>query len=189
LLLGARQVVAIDNGRTVPERLQMARDSGAITLDNSKEDVYERLLDLTGGIGPDVCIDAVGMEAHGSNMLEHVYDKAKTWMLQETERPAAVRQAIICCRKGGTVSIPGVYGGVADKFPLGALMNKGLTIKTGQTHVHAYVPELLDHIRQGRIDPSFVVTHRMPLSEAPYGYHIFREKRDGCVKIVLDPAA
>ena len=189
MLLGARQVVAIDNGRSVPERLQMARDSGAITIDNSKEDVYERLLDITGGIGPDVCIDAVGMEAHGSNMLEHAYDKMKTLMLQETERPAAVRQAIMCCRKGGTVSIAGVYGGVADKFPLGALMNKGLTIKTGQTHVHSYVPELLDHVRQGRIDPSFVVTHRVPLTEAPYAYHLFREKRDGCIKVVLDPAA
>jgi threonine dehydrogenase-like Zn-dependent dehydrogenase len=188
-LLGARQVVAIDNGRSVPERLQMARDSGAITIDNSKEDVYERLLDITGGIGPDVCIDAVGMEAHGSNMIEHAYDKMKTLMFQETERPAAIRQAIMCCRKGGTVSIPGVYGAVADKFPLGALMNKGLTIKTGQTHVHSYVPELLDHVRSGRIDPSFVVTHRVPLSEAPYAYHLFREKRDGCIKVVLDPAA
>lgn len=189
LLLGARQVVAIDNGRWVPERLQMAREQGAITIDNSVENVYERLLDITGGIGPDVCIDAVGMEAHGSNMLEHVYDKAKTMLMMETERPAAVRQAIMTCRKGGTVSIPGVYGGAADKIPLGALMNKGLTIKTGQTHVHAFVPELLDHIRSGRIDPSFVVTHRVPLSEAPEAYHLFREKRDGCIKVVLDPAA
>jgi len=188
-LLGARQVVAIDNGRWVPERLQMAREQGAITIDNSVENVYERLLDITGGIGPDVCIDAVGMEAHGSNMLENIYDKAKTLMMQETERPAAVRQAIMCCRKGGTVSIPGVYGGASDKFPLGALMNKGLTIKTGQTHVHSFVPELLDHIRAGRLDPSFVVTHRVPLSEAPHAYHLFREKRDGCIKVVLDPAA
>lgn len=188
-LLNAGRVIAIDNGKMVPERLQMARDGGAITIDNSTESVYERLLELTGGIGPDVCIDAVGMEAHGSNMLEHVYDKAKTMLMQETERPAAVRQAIECCRKGGTVSIAGVYGGVADKLPLGALMNKALTIKTGQTHVHAFVPELLDHIRSGRIDPSFVVTHRIPLSEAPKGYHLFREKKDGCIKVVLDPAA
>ena len=107
----------------------------------------------------------------------------------ETERPAVIRQVIDCCRKGGTVSIPGVYGGLADKIPIGALMNKGLTIKTGQTHVHRYVPELLDHIRSGRIDPSFVVTHRIPLSEAAHGYHIFREKKDGCIKVVLDPAA
>jgi len=107
----------------------------------------------------------------------------------ETERPAVIRQAINCCRKGGTVSIPGVYGGMADKIPMGALMNKGLTIKTGQTHVQRFVPELLDHIRAGRIDPSFVITHRIPLSEAPHGYQIFREKQDGCIKVVLDPAA
>jgi threonine dehydrogenase-like Zn-dependent dehydrogenase len=153
------------------------------------EYVHDRLLDLTGGVGPDVCIDAVGMEAHGSNLLEHVYDKVKTNLFQETERPAAVRQAIMCCRKAGTVSIPGVYGGVADKIPLGALMNKGLTIKTGQTHVHRYVPKLLDAVREGKIDPSFVVTHRFPLSEAPNAYSMFREKRDGCIKVVLDPAA
>jgi threonine dehydrogenase-like Zn-dependent dehydrogenase len=189
MLLGAGRVVAIDNGRMVPERLKMARDAGAVAIDNASENVYERLLDLTGGIGPDVCIDAVGMEAHGTNMLEHVYDKAKTWMFQETERPAVVRQCIECCRPGGTVSIPGVYGGVADKLPLGALMNKGLTVKTGQTHVHRYVPELLDYIRQGKIDPSFVVTHRIPLSEAPHGYKIFRDKQDACIKVVLDPAA
>src|SRR4051794_29935548 len=126
VMLNAGRVIAIDNGKMVPERLKMARDGGAITIDNSSEDVYERLLELTGGIGPDVCIDAVGMEAHGSNALEHVYDKMKTILMQETERPAAVRQAIISCRKGGTVSIAGVYGGVADKIPLGSLMNKGL---------------------------------------------------------------
>jgi threonine dehydrogenase-like Zn-dependent dehydrogenase len=188
-LLNAGKVIAIDDGGMVPERLQMARDAGAITIDNSTENVYERLLDLTGGIGPDICIDAVGMEAHGSNAVEHVYDKMKTAMMQESGRPAVIRQTIECCRKGGTVSIAGVYGGVADKIPVGAMMNKGLTIKTGQTHVHRYVPELLDHIRSGRIDPSFVVTHRMPLSEAAKGYHLFREKKDGCIKVVLDPAA
>jgi threonine dehydrogenase-like Zn-dependent dehydrogenase len=107
----------------------------------------------------------------------------------ETERPHVIRQAIECCRKAGTVSIPGVYGGVSDKIPMGALMNKGLTIKTGQTHVHRYIPELLEHIRSGRIDPSFVVTHRLPLSQAPHAYNIFREKQDGCIKVVLDPAA
>jgi threonine dehydrogenase-like Zn-dependent dehydrogenase len=189
MLLGAARVIAIDNGKQVPERLKMAAEAGAITVDNSSESVFERVRDLTGGIGPDVCIDAVGMEAHGSNMLEHVYDKVKTMMFQETERPAVVRQTIECCRKAGTVSIPGVYGGVADKIPLGALMNKGLTIKTGQTHVHRYVPKLLDYIRSGKIDPSFVVTHRIPLSDAPRGYQIFREKQDGCIKVVLDPAA
>jgi threonine dehydrogenase-like Zn-dependent dehydrogenase len=189
MLLGAARVVAIDDCRKVPERLQMARDAGATTIDMHDEDVYERLLDLTGGIGPDVCIDAVGMEAHGSTAIETIYDKVKTNLMMETDRPHAVRQAILCCRKGGTVSIPGVYAGLADKIPLGALMNKALTIKTGQTHVHRYVPELLDHIRSGRIDPSFVVTHRLPLSQAPYGYKIFREKQDGCIKVVLDPAA
>jgi threonine dehydrogenase-like Zn-dependent dehydrogenase len=188
-LLGAARVIAIDNERRVPERLQMARDGGAITIDNSSENVYERLLDLTGGIGPDIAIDAVGMEAHGSNLAEHLYDKIETNLMLETERPAAVRQTIMCCRKGGTVSIPGVYGGFANKIPLGAMMNKGLTIKTGQTHVQAFVPELLDHIKSGRIDPSFVVTHRVPLSEAPQAYHLFREKKDGCIKVVLDPAA
>ena len=167
----------------------MARDGGAITIDNSKEDVYQRLLDLTGGIGPDVCIDAVGMEAHGTNALEHAYDKVKTMILGENDRPAVIRQCIECCRKAGTVSIAGVYGGMSDKIPVGAMMNKGLTIKTGQTHVHRFVPELLDHIRSGRIDPSFVVTHRMPLSQAAEGYRIFREKLDDCVKVVLDPAA
>jgi len=188
-LLGAGRVIAIDNGKQVPERLQMARDGGAITIDNSKEDVYERLLDLSGGIGPDVCIDAVGMEAHGSNMVEHVYDKVKTALMQESERPAVIRQTIECCRKGGTVSIAGVYGGASDKIPIGAMMNKGLTIKTGQTHVHRYVPELLEHVRSGRIDPSFVVTHRMPLTQAVEAYHLFREKIGGCIKVVLDPAA
>jgi threonine dehydrogenase-like Zn-dependent dehydrogenase len=191
MLLGAGRVVAIDNGQMVPERLRMAADAGAITVDNrdGEASVYERLLDLSGGIGPDVCIDAVGMEAHGSTPMETVYDKIKTNLMSETERPAVLRQTINCCRKGGTVSIPGVYGGLADKIPMGALMNKGLTIKTGQTHVHRFVPELLDFVRQGRIDPSFVVTHRIPLSQAPYGYEIFREKRDGCIKVVLDPAA
>jgi threonine dehydrogenase-like Zn-dependent dehydrogenase len=189
MLLGAHQVIAIDNGQMVPERLKMAADAGAVTVDNSADDVYDRVHELTGGIGPDVCIDAVGMEAHGSNLLEHIYEKVKTNLMLQSDRIAVVRQAITCCRKGGTVSIPGVYGGLDDKFPLGALMNKGLTIKTGQTHVHRYVPKLLDYIRQGRIDPSFVVTHRLPLREAPHAYHLFREKKDGCIKVVLDPAA
>lgn len=189
LLLGAAKVVAIDDGRKVPERLKMAADAGAITIDMHDENVYDRLLDLTGGIGPDVCIDAVGMEAHGYYTFESIYDKVKTNLFMETERPHALRQAIQCCRKGGTVSVPGVYGGFADKIPLGAMMNKGLTIKTGQTHVHKYVPRLLDFIRQGKIDPSFVVTHRMPLSQAPEAYDIFRAKKDNCIKVVLDPSA
>lgn len=189
ILLGAAQVIAIDDRASVPERLKMAEDAGAITIDMHDEYVYDRLLDLTAGLGPDICIDAVGMEAHGSTIVEHLYDKVKTNLFMETERPAAVRQAIMCCRKGGTVSIPGVYGGWSDKFPLGALMNKGLTIKTGQTHVHKYVPELLKLVQDGKIDPSFVVTHRLPLSEAAHGYDIFRGKKDGCIKVVLDPAA
>lgn len=187
-LLGAAKVIAIDDESTVPERLQMARDAGALTIDIHDEYVYDRLLDMTAGLGPDICIDAVGMEAHGYT-ADAVYDKIKTNLFMETERPHVVRQVINCCRKGGTVSIAGVYGGLSDKIPIGAMMNKGLTIKTGQTHVHRYVPELLEHIRQGRIDPSFVVTHRMPLSQAPHGYDIFRKKQDGCIKVVLDPAA
>ncbi len=187
-LLGAGRVVAIDDEARVPQRLQMARDAGAITIDIHDEQVYERLIDLTGGIGPDICVDAVGMEAHGYT-IDALYDRVKSALMLETDRPHVLRQAIRCCRKAGTLSIPGVYGGLADKFPLGALMNKGLTVKTGQTHVQRYVPTLLEHIRSGRIDPSFVVTHRLPLSQAPYAYKIFNEKRDGAIKIVLDPAA
>lgn len=188
-LLGAGRIVAIDDESKVPERMQMAREGGAETIDMGSEDVYERLLDMTGGIGPDVCIDAVGMEAHGYRTLDTIYDQVKTKLMLETERPHAFRQAAYCCRKGGTLSVPGVYGGFADKIPLGAIMNKGLTIKTGQTHVHKYIPELLGHIQQGRIDPSFVVTHRLPLAEAPRAYDMFRSKSDGCIKVVLDPAA
>ncbi|MGE0756481.1 MAG: zinc-dependent alcohol dehydrogenase [Pirellulaceae bacterium] len=189
MLLGAYQVIAIDDGKLVPERLAMARDAGAITIDMHQEDVYERLRDLTGGIGPDACIDAVGLEGHGYRAIESLYDKVKTNLFMESDRPAAFRQAIECCRKGGTVSVPGVYGGFADKIPLGAMMNKALTIRTGQTHVHRYIPALLEHIQAGRIDPSFVVTHRLPLSEAPRAYDMFRGKTDGCIKVVLDPAA
>ncbi|HEX2973871.1 MAG TPA: zinc-dependent alcohol dehydrogenase [Tepidisphaeraceae bacterium] len=188
-LLGASQVIAIDDEKKVPERLKMAREAGAITINLHDEYVYDRLLDLTGGIGPDICVDAVGMEAHGYTAIGSVYDKVKSNLFMETERPHALRQAINCCRKGGTLSIPGVYSGLSDKIPMGALMNKGLTIKTGQTHVHKYIPILLERIRQGKIDPSFVVTHRLPLSEAPYAYKIFNEKKDGCIKVVLDPAA
>jgi threonine dehydrogenase-like Zn-dependent dehydrogenase len=187
-LLGAGKVIALDDESMVPERLQMARDSGATTIDIRGEYVYERLLDLTGGMGPDICIDAVGMEAHGYS-VDAVYDKLATWTFMETERPHVIRQTINCCRKGGTVSIPGVYGGVSDKIPMGALMNKGLTIKTGQTHVHKYFPRLLDYVKQGKIDPGFVITHRLPLTQAPEAYKMFREKKDGCIKVVLDPAA
>ena len=187
-LLGAGKVIAIDDEGRVPNRMKMAREAGAITVDIRDEYVYDRLLEETGGIGPDICVDAVGMEAHGWS-LDAVYDKVKVMAMMETDRPRVIRQAIHCCRKGGTVSIIGAYGGFADKIPVGALMNKGLTIKTGQCHVHRYVPELLEHIRSGRIDPSFVVTQRMPLSQAPEGYKLFRFKQDECVKVVLDPAA
>ena len=188
MLLGAGRVIALDDESMVPERLKLARDAGATTIDIRDEWVYDRLLDLTGGIGPDVCIDAVGMEAHGYS-VDAVYDKVKTMAMMETDRPHVVRQVINCCRKGGTVSIPGVYGGLADKIPMGALMNKGLTIKTGQTHVHKYVPKLLDHIRKGDIDPTVIITHRLPLDQAPEAYKMFRDKKDGCIKVVLDPAA
>src|SRR5688572_7096984 len=183
LLLGAGRVIAID---TVPERLQMAIDAGAETLDSMHDDVFHRLKDMTGGLGPDACIDAVGMEAHGAH-LDYWYDKAKTMAFMATDRAVTLRQAIHCCRKGGTVSIPGVYGGFIDKVPMGAAFNKGLTLKMGQTHVHKYLPRLLQHIEAGDIDPSFVVTHTVPLDKAPEMYKTFRDKKDGCVKVVLKP--
>ncbi len=187
-LLGASKVIAIDDAGRVPRRLQMARDAGAITIDMRDEYVYDRLLEETAGIGPDICVDAVGMEAHGWS-ADAIYDKVKVMAMMQTDRPKVIRQAINCCRKGGTVSIIGAYGGFADKIPTGALMNKGLTIKTGQCHVHRYVPELLERIRKGDIDPSFVVTHRMPLSQASEAYKLFRFSQDECIKVVLDPAA
>jgi threonine dehydrogenase-like Zn-dependent dehydrogenase len=187
-LLGAGQVIAIDDNTRVPERLRMAEQGGATTIDMRDEYVYDRLLQMTAGIGPDACIDAVGMEAHGMT-LDAFYDKVKTMAMMETDRPHALRQAINCCRKGGTVSVPGVYGGFPDKIPFGAIVNKSLTIRSGQTHVHKYLPELTRRIQNGDIDPSFVITHRLPLSQAPEGYKMFRDKQDGCIKIVLDPAA
>jgi threonine dehydrogenase-like Zn-dependent dehydrogenase len=187
VMLGARQVIAIDDGKMVPERLEMARRGGAVTIDMNDEYVYDRIRDLTGGMGADVCVDAVGMEAHGMS-LDALYDKVKTVTFLGTDRAHALRQAINCCRKAGTLSVPGVYN-FPDKVPVGAMMNKALTVKTGQTHVHKYVPILLNRIRKGEIDPTFVITHRMPLSKAAHGYEIFNEKRDGCIKIVLDPAA
>src|SRR5437016_2492977 len=184
-LLGAERVIAIDQ---VPERLHMAREQGgAETIDFSKEHVLETLKEMTGGRGPDACIDAVGLEAHG-HAPDAVYDriKAATRVL-ETDRPHALREAIQACRKGGTVSIPGVYGGLLDKMNFGAAFAKGLTFKMGQTHVHRYLRPLLERIERGEIDPSFVITHRMRLDEAPHGYEIFKHKEDGCVKVVLKP--
>src|SRR5690606_3823772 len=142
------------------------------------------LMEMTGGRGPDACIDAVGSEAHGHG-LQYFYDRAKQAVMLETDRPIVLRQAMMACRKGGTVSVPGVYGGFIDKIPFGAVMNKGLTIKTGQTHVHRYMRPLLHRIQEGQIDPSKIVTHRMALDEAPDGYEIFKNKQDECVKIVL----
>jgi threonine dehydrogenase-like Zn-dependent dehydrogenase len=182
-MLGARRVIAID---TVPERLAMATEGGAEILDSMDPDVFYKLRATTGGIGPDSCIDAVGMEAHGPN-IDYVYDKIKTMTYMATDRASALRQAIHSCRKGGTVSVPGVYGGFIDKFPFGAAMNKGLTIKTGQTHVHKYLPRLLRHIENGDIDPSFVVTHCVSLDDAPEMYETFRDKKDGCIKVVMKP--
>jgi threonine dehydrogenase-like Zn-dependent dehydrogenase len=180
-LLGAGRVIAID---TVRERRRMAEAGGAETLDSMDRDLFYTLRDMTGGLGPDACIDAVGMEAHGPH-LDYYYDKIKTMAMLSTDRISALRSALHACRKGGTVSVPGVYGGWLDKVPFGAAMNKGLTIKTGQTHVHRYLPKLLRHIENGDIDPSFVITHRASLDEAPAMYKTFRDKKDGCVKVVL----
>jgi len=182
-LLGAERVIAID---CVSERLQMAKEGGAEVLNFEDIDVGEALKEMTGGRGPDAVMDAVGMEAHGMG-LEGLYDKAKQAVRLETGRPHALRQAIVACRKGGTVSLPGVYGGFVDKVPMGAFMNKGLTMKTGQTHVHRYLQPLLDHIQNGDIDPTFVVTHRLPLEQAPLAYEIFKNKQDNCIKVVLKP--
>jgi threonine dehydrogenase-like Zn-dependent dehydrogenase len=184
-LLGAERVIAIDR---VPERLRMAEIEGrAETLDFDDEDIFDKLKEMTGGRGPDACIDAVGLEAHGTGSLDAVYDRAKAAMFLATDRPHALRQAIHSCRKGGTVSIPGVYGGFLDKIPFGAAFNKGLTLKMGQTHMQKYMRPLLERIQKGEIDASFVITHRMKLADAPEGYKMFRDKQDNCIKIVLKP--
>src|SRR5712691_8901467 len=181
---GAEHVIAIDR---LPERLQLAKTQGEATvLDYREVDVNEALKDLTAGRGPGACIDAVGMEAHGTS-LDAVYDRAKMAMFLATDRLHALRQAIQTCRKGGTVSIPGMYGGFLDKVPLGAAFAKSLTLKMGQTHVHKYLRPLLARIEQGDIDPAFVITHRLRLDDAPQGYAIFRDKKDNCIKIVLRP--
>jgi threonine dehydrogenase-like Zn-dependent dehydrogenase len=182
-LLGAERVMAIDR---FPERLAMAASGGAETINYEESDVYETLMENTGGMGPDSCIDAVGMEAHVPGVIG-AYDRAKQAMMLESDRPHAFRQAVLACRKGGTVSVPGVYGGFDDKIPLGAVVNKALTIKSGQTHVQRYMQPLLERIQNGDIDPSFVVTHRMRLADAPAGYETFLKKQDDCIKIVLQP--
>ncbi|MBD2017388.1 glutathione-dependent formaldehyde dehydrogenase [Microcoleus sp. FACHB-53] len=183
-MLGAERVIAIDR---IPERLQMAKEQCKAEVLNYEElDVGEALKEMTGGRGPDSCIDAVGMEAHGTDAMAF-YDKAKQAVRLETDRPTALRQVLVACRKGGHVSLAGVYGGFLDKVPMGAAFNKGLTLKMGQTHVHRYLRPLLEHVQNGDIDPSFVITHKMSLEDAPTGYEIFKHKKDNCIKVVLKP--
>jgi threonine dehydrogenase-like Zn-dependent dehydrogenase len=184
LMLGAEKVVAID---CVPARLRMAARRGNVeTINFEEEDVFDRLKQLTAGRGPDACIEAVGLEAHGAT-LDAYYDRVKAAAFLATDRPTALRQAIHACRKGGTVSIPGVYGGFLDKMPFGAAFGKGLTFKMGQTHVMKYLRPLLDRIESGQIDPSFVITHRLPIDDAADAYKLFRDHRDECIKVVLKP--
>jgi threonine dehydrogenase-like Zn-dependent dehydrogenase len=182
-ILGAEKVIAIDS---VAERLQMAQGQGAITIDMKDEYIYDRLLELTGGRGPDACIEAVGSEAHGAT-LDAWYDQIAVSTFMVTDKAHSLRQCINCCRKGGTVSIPGVFGGIVDKLPMGAAFNKGLTLKMGQTHMMRYMKPLLDRIQEGKIDPSFVITHQMTLDDAPRAYEIFKHKRDQCIKVVMKP--
>jgi threonine dehydrogenase-like Zn-dependent dehydrogenase len=185
-LLGAERVIAIDR---IPERLEMARAGGAETINYEEvEDLIQLLKDMTGNVGPDACMDAVGMEAYG-HTLPFMIDRAKQMLRVQLDRPNVLRQCIIACRKGGTVSVPGVYGGFIDKMPLGQLMNKGLTLKTGQTHMMRFMQPLLERIERGEIDPSFVQTHRASLNDAPAMYRTFNNKEDQCIKVVLDPWA
>jgi threonine dehydrogenase-like Zn-dependent dehydrogenase len=185
-LLGAERVIAIDR---FPYRLRIAREKARAETINYEEvdSVRDVLWDMTAGRGPDACIDAVGLESHGSPLM-YAYDRTKQALLLESDRPLALREAVMACRNGGVVSVIGVYGGFIDKFPMGSLMNRSLTIRTGQTHVHRYLRPLLDRIRNGEIDPSFVITHRLPLEEAPRGYEMFRKKEDDCEKVVLKTA-
>jgi threonine dehydrogenase-like Zn-dependent dehydrogenase len=182
-LLGAHRVIAIDE---VPERLRLAEEGGAIAINMNDEYIFDKLKEYTGGRGPDSVMDAVGLEAHGAT-LDAWYDEAKVATRLATDKAHALRQAINCCRKGGTVSIPGVYGGFIDKFNMGAAFGKGLTFKMGQTQMHKYLRPLLERVQKGEIDPSFVITHKLPLSEAPHGYDIFKKKKEACIKVVLKP--
>ena len=184
ILLGAKQVIVIDR---VPERLAMAEAGGAITINFDEESVIERLNELTNGKGPEKCIDAVGMEAHAAGTVDAMYDRVKQATMMETDRPHVLREMAYVCRPAGTLSIPGVYGGLLDKIPFGAIMNKGLTIRTGQTHVNRWTDDLLRRIEQGQIDPSFVITHTVSLDEGPDMYKVFRDKQDGCIKVVIKP--
>ncbi len=181
-LLGAERVIAIDR---FPDRLRMAREqSGADTINYEEQPVLETLTEMTAGRGPDACIDAVGLEAHGPAAI-YAYDRVKQALKIESDRPIALREAIMACKNGGTVSVIGVYGGFIDKFPMGAVMNRSLTIKTGQCHVQRYMKPLLERIERGDIDPSFIITHRMPLDAAPQGFEMFLHKADDCMKVVL----
>jgi len=184
-MLKAGRVIAIDR---VPERLRMAQEKGkAETIDCEKDDVYDKLQEMTKGRGPDRCIDAVGCEAHATGAIDAVMDKVKSSVRLTTDRAHVLREAIICCRKAGTISVPGVYVGFPDKIPFGAFMNKGLTMKTGQTHMQRYMKPLLEKIVKGEIDPSFVITHQVKLEDGPKMYKTFRDKKDGCIKVVLKP--
>ncbi len=183
-MLGAERVIAID---TVPERLELARQAGAETLDFGEVDVYDEIQARTHGRGADSCIDAVGTEAHVGASFDAVLDRVKQAMFLGTDRPHVLRQAIHCCRNGGNISIPGVYGGLLDNIPMGSAVNRGLTMRMGQTHMHRYMQPLLERIERGEIDPSFVITHRLTLDEAPAAYKTFRDKEDGCVKVFLRP--
>lgn len=184
ILLGAKQVIAIDR---VPERLAMAKAGGAITINFEEESVVERLNELTGGKGPEKCIDAVGMEAHATATIDSMMDRAKQALMLESDRAHVLREMIYVCRPAGVLSIPGVYGGLIDKLPFGIAMNKGLTWRMGQTHVNRWTDDLLNRIQDGQIDPSFVITHTVPLDQGPEMYKTFRDKRDGCIKVVLKP--
>lgn len=184
VILGARQVVCIDN---VPERLEMAKAGGAIAINFDDESVLDRLAELTGGKGPEKCIDAVGMESHATRSFDSIYDRVKQAVMLESDRPHVLREMMYVCRPAGTLSIPGVYGGLIDKIPFGAAMNKGLTFKMGQTHVNRWTDDLLQRIQEGQIDPSFVITHTVSLEDGPDMYNTFRDKKDGCVKVVLKP--
>lgn len=184
-MLGAERVIAIDR---IPERLELAKAGGAETINYEEFDAGVALKEMTGGRGPDCCIDAVGMEAHGTGVMA-LYDTVKQAIRMETGRAMVLRQAIVACRKGGKVSVPGVYGGFIDKVPMGSFVNKGLTMRSGQTHVHKYLRPLMDRIQQGEIDPSFLITHTLPIEEAPRAYRIFRDKEENCIKVVLKPFA
>ncbi len=184
-MLGAGRVIAID---CVPERLKMAKEEGqAEVIDFSQVSVYDTLQEMTKGRGPDRCIESVGCEAHGTGAIDAVLDRVKNAVMLTTDRAHALREAIMCCRKAGTISVPGVYVGFPDKIPFGAFMNKGLTMKGGQTHMHRYMKPLLERVQREEIDPSFVITHRVRLDDAPEMYKTFRDKADGCIKVVLKP--